>query len=419
MAQALSACSLCDSIKEKLVSPLPLEGDGGGFFYPMTNSKGKGGTVSMRILCAALFLCFTFLFLYSYQADVLAVFQHLVSGGRTHYNSLVGAVLITFVLWLLQVGVFAIARVTGRAHFMTYIPSLLLLAFITDVDVNIAEGYSMGWWMLFLPLGLVVAGVLMWYGKQLEPYEPETPTKGLLSRVTWINVAMLSVMFFFVGMCSNHNDVFHYRASAECALADSSYNKALAVGKDAQATDSSLTMIRIYALAMKGELGERLFEYPIVGGADAMFPNRRSTMFMLYGEDRFYHSLGGHFVQRMNPERYCNFVLKYGMQTPATRDYLLTYYLLKKDLGKFAKTLAKYYDMKNLPKHYKEALVLYNHTTSTPVIKYVNDVMEADYQDFQSIRKQYPHHKEQLFYAHQTYGKTYWYYYKASPIPLR
>jgi tetratricopeptide (TPR) repeat protein len=68
---------------------------------------------------------------------------------------------------------------------------------------------------------------------------------------------------------------------------------------------------------------------------------------------------------------------------------------------------------------YKEALVLYNHTTSTRVIKYVNDVMEADYQDFQSIRKQYPHHKEQLFYAHQTYGKTYWYYYKASPIPLR
>lgn len=366
----------------------------------------------MRVLCAALFLCFVFLFLYSYQADVLAVFQHLVSGGRTHYNSTVGAVLITFVLWLLQVGVFAIVRLTGRAHFMTYIPSLLLLTFLTDVDVNIDEGYSMGWWMFFLPVTLVISGVLMWYGKQLEPYEPETPTKGLLSRVTWINVAMLSGMFFLVGLFSNHNDVFHYRASAECALADSSYTKALTIGKDAQATDSSLTMIRIYALAMQGELGERLFEYPIVGGADAMFPNRRSTKFMLYGEDRFYHSLGAHFVQRMNPERYCKFVLKYGMQTSATRDYLLTYYLLKKDLGKFAKTLAKYYDMKNLPKHYKEALVLYNHSTSNPVIKYVNDVMEADYQDFQSIRKLYPHRKEQQFYARQTYGKTYWYYYK-------
>lgn len=378
----------------------------------MIKSKSKNGTLSMRVLCTALFLCFTFLFLYNYQADILTVCQHLVSGGVTHYNSLIGAILITSILWLLQIGIYAITGLTGRAHFMTYIPSLLFLTFLTDVDTHLDEGFRMGWWALTLPVILIFSGVLMWYAKQLEPYEPETPTKGILSRVTWINVLTLSAAFFLVGLFSNHDDVFHYRASAERALVDSSYTKALEIGKDAHDTDSSLTMIRIYALAMKGELGDHLFEYPIVGGADAMFPDRKTTKFLLYGEDKFYHSLGGHFVQKINPERYCKFVLKYGLQTNATRDYLLTYYLLKKDLRMFAKTLPKLYDMKNLPKHYKEALVLYNHTTSNPVIKYTNNVMEADFQDFQSLRRQYHNPNEQQYYTFHSYRKTYWYYYK-------
>lgn len=378
----------------------------------MIKSKSKNGTLSMRVLCTALFLCFTFLFLYNYQADILTVCQHLVSGGVTHYNSLIGAILITSILWLLQIGVYAITGLTGRAHFMTYIPSLLFLTFLTDVDTHLDEGFRMGWWALTLPVILISSGVLMWYAKQLEPYEPETPTKGILSRVTWINVLTLSAAFFLVGLFSNHNDVFHYRASAERALVDSSYTKALEIGKEAHVTDSSLTMIRIYALAMKGELGDHLFEYPIEGGADAMFPDRKTTKFLLYGEDKFYHSLGGHFVQKINPECYCKFVLKYGLQTNATRDYLLTYYLLKKDLRMFAKTLPKLYDMKNLPKHYKEALVLYNHTTSNPVIKYTNNVMEADFQDFQSLRRQYHNPNEQQYYTFHSYRKTYWYYYK-------
>ena len=49
----------------------------------------------MRVMCAILFLCFSFLYLYEYQADVLAVAQHVLSDGQTHYNRTIGAVLIT------------------------------------------------------------------------------------------------------------------------------------------------------------------------------------------------------------------------------------------------------------------------------------------------------------------------------------
>ena len=77
----------------------------------------------MRVMCAVVFFVFTFCYLYFYQADVLAMAQHVLSGGKTRYNSLIGAVLITLVLYLLQLLVFAVTRLYKRAHALTYFPS--------------------------------------------------------------------------------------------------------------------------------------------------------------------------------------------------------------------------------------------------------------------------------------------------------
>ena len=66
----------------------------------MNNFK-KDDTLKMRLLCTVLFLSFTFVYLYFYQADILAVAQHVISNGTTHYNRTIGAVIITVTLWLI------------------------------------------------------------------------------------------------------------------------------------------------------------------------------------------------------------------------------------------------------------------------------------------------------------------------------
>ena len=49
-------------------------------------------------MCAIVFLTFSFVWLYCFQADVLAAAQHVLSKGLTSYKPLVGALLITLVL---------------------------------------------------------------------------------------------------------------------------------------------------------------------------------------------------------------------------------------------------------------------------------------------------------------------------------
>ena len=82
----------------------------------------NGSTINIRLMCAIVFLVFSFCYLYFFQADILAVAQHVYSGGQTHYNRLVGAVLITLLLQLLQLLVYAFLRLRKRSHALTYLP---------------------------------------------------------------------------------------------------------------------------------------------------------------------------------------------------------------------------------------------------------------------------------------------------------
>ena len=52
------------------------------------------------------------------------------------------------------------------------------------------------------------------------------------------------------------------------------------MGVKEAATDSSLTMLRVWALSENHMLGDRLFSYPLVGGCDAMLPNGTSVKLM-------------------------------------------------------------------------------------------------------------------------------------------
>ena len=94
----------------------------------MSNSgQYKDGTgIIMRLVCAIFFILFTTLYLNKYQPDILAVTQHVLSHGATHYNNVVGTILITLTLWLIQVAIYAGTRLNHRAHALTYLPSMLL-----------------------------------------------------------------------------------------------------------------------------------------------------------------------------------------------------------------------------------------------------------------------------------------------------
>ena len=96
------------------------------------------------------------------------------------------------------------------------------------------------------------------------------------------------------------------------------------------------------------------------------------------------------------------------------RRYLLMGYLLDKRLDDFAKWVGKFYDLNDtLPQHYREALVLYSHLRSQPVVDYHHAVTEADFADYQQLERSEPNNKVlRQNLLRDTYGNTYWYYYE-------
>ena len=377
----------------------------------LTNLKDNS---LVRWTRAIVFMLFSFLWLYGFEADVLAAFQHVVSEGRTEYHPLLGAMLITLALQALQLLVHALLRLTNRGHALTYFPSMLALALISAISTDIAESYDWGFWWILVPLVLAGWVFVCLVVRYIQNVEPDKQLKVFLSRPMWINMLVLSVMMVMVAAVSNTNAVFHYRMKAEACLLRGDYEGALDAGWESLESDADLQMIRMYAMARRGELGQRLFHYPIVGGSSMMLPTSGATSFVRYPVDSLYRALGASPARKMLPATY----LKALPATSMSNDYQLCGLLIDRKLDDFVSLLLSSsssgdsLDTARLPLHYREALTLYNHLRRHPVLIYRNPVMEEDFRNLQELERKYPDATERQGKVEDLYGLTYYYYYK-------
>ena len=178
---------------------------------------------TLKVMCAVVFVVFCFFWLYFFQGDLLAVAQHVLSGGKTHYSRFIGSVLITVVLWLLQLVAYGFIRLNKRTHALTYLPSMLALAMISSVNEDIDQGFSFGVWLWLFPLLLVLWIGMAWAFRFFQGYESQAYS-GLFSRRMWINMVLMVVMMVGVALAGNINAVFHYRAHAETDLLEGDYD---------------------------------------------------------------------------------------------------------------------------------------------------------------------------------------------------
>lgn len=204
----------------------------------------------MRAICTVLFCSFTFCYLFSYQADVMTVVQHLASGKQTFYDPLLGAVLITLTLKLLQVGVSSLVKLNKRGFGLTYFPSFLVLTIISDLRPT-ADSITFGNWLWVAPLLLLVYAFVMVAVKRFEPYEPEQRSYGLFSQIIWINLLLFLGFFFFTGLFSNGDRYFHQRAKVEALIDKKDYAGALNVVRSMPHTDSVTSMLTVLLLRVE------------------------------------------------------------------------------------------------------------------------------------------------------------------------
>lgn len=363
--------------------------------------------VTVKVMCALVFVAFTFLWTYFFQADVLAVTQHVLSDGKTSYNRTVGASVITLVLMLLQLGVSNIVKLNSRVHSLTYFPSMLVLSMLTS------GGETFWYWLVPVLLALWAMTVNVARKLRLNKLKADF---GLFSRVMWREIFIMALLMMGVAFFANTNAVYHYRAHMENCMKNKCFDEALATGARSYESDASLTMLRAYVLSRKSEMGERLFEYPIVGsGADLIPLSGSKSAFLFYPRDSLYRHLGAIPRPGMDTPAFLSAVQRSGQATEAVRDYVLCGLLIDRNLDGFAQAVERYYDISDsvmLPRHYREALTLYTHQRSNPVVVFHHPITDEDYDDLQELESQYADPQERKVRVMEKYYGSYWYYYK-------
>lgn len=397
MAETLYPGTFCRRTEEELMN----------YNHPVRNDS----TMTIKAVCAVVLACFTFLWLYFFQADVLYLAQHVLSAGQTHYHRFWGAVLLTVVLWLLQLLVYRLVRLRKASHALTWGPSMLLLAVLSSVNADFDRHPTIGVWWWLAPLLLVVWSLIVWAAKTIQPYETDNRSFYVLRRV-WVNLLTAVLLMIGVAVCSNTDAVFHFRTHAEVAMLHGNYDEALRVGERSLETDSSLVMVRMYALSKQGLLTERLFEYPVIPSSDVMLPTTEAVRLAVYPLDKFYRHLGAIPRRPMRPIDYLKTIIRSGQAKPAAVDYLLCGYLIDCNLDSFACKLPRYYTVNDsLPRYYREALVLYNHQRSHPLVIFHDPVLDVDYTDMRKMMATCRDNNERKGKMLEDYKGSYWYYY--------
>ena len=379
--------------------------------YPKPDKDSS--TIIIRVMCATIFVLFSWGWLYLFQADALAMTQHVLSDGLTHYNRLVGAIIITAVLMVLQYIINGFIKLNKRFHALSYMPSMLLLGMLTEISQTIDNGISLSrsiWLVLFF---IVIWIALIFLVRQYENVEKEFHVP-FFSRSMWINMLIMTAMIICVARIGYTNAVFQFRMKVEGYLMSGDYHQAREVGQKSLESDANLMMLRMYALARCNELGEHLFEYPIAGNSSQILPTNGKTKMLLCPTDSIYKFMGARPAVSMEPKRYLAMLQRRdSVNNLAIADYLLCGYLIDKQLDRFAQTISSYYPLNaNLPKHYREALTLYTHSRSNPLVVYRVPEVEEDYANYQELKRQYQEPMERKTRVSEEYRGTYWYYYE-------
>lgn len=159
-------------------------------------------------LCATLFAVYAFLFVGVYQAPVIEVLYNHVATGKLSFDSyvvggIISAVLTIFALWLNR-----FTRFQREWTAMAYLPSTLLLAFVTDIDRSIyVGGWSYDDWIVVISVAMSIYGTLAFVLKRVLFEKIKNIAMGA-GRIIWRNLILFVILFCIAGTLSNGEENF-------------------------------------------------------------------------------------------------------------------------------------------------------------------------------------------------------------------
>jgi len=351
----------------------------------------------------------------------LAEAQYVYSGGQTSYSRFIGAIVITLLLLALQYGVARLSRLSGRWYAFTFFPSFLILAFITSLNRQVIESFSLGQWVWALPLLIIVFIISItklrhkMVGKSIDSGDYS------FSRYLWPNFLEMFIMMVLCGANSSSGDVYLYELKAERLLLEGNYVEASKVGEYSQAVSPRLNELRMYALARQGQLGEKLFDYPQPYGNESLMQMddtvSRLHRFTCKDIQKEFGAWANVSVKTL--DSYLDLLKKNSStrNNPLLADYVLCSQLLQRNLRGFIRSVRQYYDLSSpqyvlhLPKSYREALLLQARNIGRDSLhSFADTLMLANYHRYRGVLESDTADIVKKNILRRDFGHTFWWY---------
>lgn len=378
----------------------------------MRNKEEKRLQRIVAYMCATIFALFSFLFVAVYQSPLIEAFYNHVATGKLNFNGYLWGGIMSVALTLLAVWLNRLVKFRREWTAMAYLPSALLLAFMTDIDRSVyTGGKSYLPWIVIFSVGIIVYLAISFVLRRML-YEKIKNLAMSANRIIWRNLILFVFLFCLTGTLSNGEENFKREALAMSRYKSGDTEGALAVGNRSLDASRELSAIRAYILAEKGMMGERLFEYPQYYGTDGLLPYEMQTSPLV--PDSVFALLGGRPKDGERGVEFFKRMLDAAPDNKAALDCYLSALLLEKQVIGFEEELQRLcagYNPDSLPKHYREALVVLSEFSNDYNLTLKSDTLFTQFGKLREIERKYDDALVRNNYVRKEFGRTYWWYF--------
>ena len=369
----------------------------------------------IRYSCGFLFLAFCFSYLYFLQGDVLAEVQYVLSKGLAHYSILFGALIITVVLQILQWVVSLFIHVPGPYHALTYVPSFTALAMLTDMDQDLDGKFVWGIWNWLLPVLFVVWIILLILAKNSNKDESSAVNTNIQFSL-WPNYLIILIMIIGCGLVPTTTATQLYEMKAERLIKQKDYEAAARVGVRSLESSPRLSRLLMYSLSKQDLLADSMFGYPQYYGTKGLMDISDTATNVRVPMRQIELYLGGYPGKTVkSTKRFLELLSRDSLATEQSKQYMMCYLLLDKDLEGFNYEFNRIYGDSlsyEVPRAYQEAIILQHPEfvgSSIPIYINMNNVDR--YAGYLAMKDSITDKVERKNRTRREYGDTYWWYF--------
>lgn len=365
---------------------------------------------NIRVMCNLLFALFAFVYLYFFHSDFLRTILIYINSVNKSWMSILLALLFVLLLFGFRYLTNRALKCEGILYSLSFYPSCLVLGTITNYKyyLSFADNIKNIWiWFTIVSIAIFIF-IKLALKHSLRNFINKRRGKFVILNYNLFILIVLSLTTIYIG---NDNILYHNIVDTENAISDKDYRLARSITDKLFENSRDLTVLRNFSLLKESKSGEYLFDFPQKYGVKGLFFDCNRDNLNAINNDSIASFLGVNKIEFINKIAPRDFISENDSNKVA---YFIAYKLLSKDISDLQSIISKYYNIRsiNLPKHYKEALLLSHYLKNNGEILKIDDQKEIDlFKDFIKKRNniyKIPLKKKELF---MEYGNTYWWYY--------